>query len=36
MTGFYIILGGLLVIALFGFIIAYREDHLTSLKPPQS
>jgi hypothetical protein len=27
MSGFYIILVGLVLIALFGFIVAYREDH---------
>lgn len=27
MTGGYIILAGLLIIALFGLIVAYREDH---------
>ena len=27
MTGFYIILVGLVLVALFGFIVAYKEDH---------
>jgi hypothetical protein len=27
MAGFYIILGGLVLVALFGFIISYIEDH---------
>jgi hypothetical protein len=33
MSGFYIILAGLVLIALFGIIVAYREDHADKTSP---